>query len=152
MPIPVIQTYRRKEEKTFIEYMYVCWNFNRLEDPARGWKAGRAKRAPPSILRAGEMRQTNVEAAPTAMRSPNFWAGCSQDPAAINHWPRGNYIVLSNCSITYQMVEACLAITVRSERRAYSEAMTIRMQQATPYTCLRTCDCSSLYVEWSWTL
>ena len=58
-----------------------------LEDPARVWKAGRA---PPSILRAGEMRQTKVEAAPTAMRSPNFWAGCSQDPAAINHWPRGN--------------------------------------------------------------
>ena len=33
-----------------------------------------------------------------------------------------------------------------------SEAMTIRVQQATPYTCLRTCDCSTLCVEWSWTL
>ena len=75
----------------------------RLEDPARVLKAGRAKRALPSILRAGEMRQTKIEAAPTAMRSPNFWAGCSQDPAAINHWPRGNYIVLSNYSTTYQM-------------------------------------------------
>ena len=76
---------------------------SRLEDPARVWKADIASLAPPSILRAGEMRQTKVEAAPTAMRSPNFWAGCSQDPAAINHWPRGNYIVLSNYSTTYQM-------------------------------------------------
>ena len=49
------------------------------------------------------LEQTKVEAAPTAMHSPNFWAGCSQDPAAINHWPRGNYIVLSNYSTTYQM-------------------------------------------------
>ena len=64
--------------------------------------------------RAGEMRQIDIEAAPTAMRSPNFWAGCSQDPAAINHWPRGNYIVLSNYSTTYQMVAVCLAVTVRS--------------------------------------
>ena len=48
---------------------------------------GRAKRAPPSILRAGEMRQTKVEAAPTAMRSPNFWAGSSQDPAGIGPSP-----------------------------------------------------------------
>ena len=47
--------------------------------------------APPSILRAGGMRQTKVEAAP--MRSPNFWAGCSQDPAAINRWPSGNCVV-----------------------------------------------------------
>ena len=107
-----------------------------------GRRSSLAPLAPPSILRAGEMRQTKVEAAPTAMRSPNFWAGCSQDPAAINHWTRGNYIVLSNYSTTYQMVDACLAGTVRSERkqsRPYSEAMTIRVQQATPYTCLRTC-------------
>ena len=83
--------------------MYALRLISRLEDPARVLKAGRAKRAPPSILRAGEMRQTKVEAAPTAMRSPNFWAGCSQDPAAINHWPRDNYIVLSNYSTTYQM-------------------------------------------------
>ena len=99
----------------------------RLEDPARVWKAGRAKRAPPSILRAGEMRQTKVEAAPTAMRSPNFWAGCSQDPAAINHWPRGNYIVLSNYSTTYQMVDACLAITVRSERKQSRPYCTLKL-------------------------
>ena len=59
------------------------------------------------------MRQTKVEAAPTAMRSPNFWAGCSQDPAAINHWPRGNYIALSNYS-TYHLPD--LAVVVGSER------------------------------------
>ena len=126
----------------------------RLENPARVWKTGRAKGASPSILRAGEMRQTKVEAEATAMRSPNFGAGCSQDPAAINHWPRGNYIVLSNYSTTYQMADACLAVTVRSgckQSRPYSEAMTIRVQRATPYTCLRTCDCSTLYVEWLWT-
>ena len=46
----------------------------------------------------GWRNATKIEAAPTAMRSPNFWAGCSQDPAAVNHWPRGNYIVLSNYS------------------------------------------------------
>ena len=44
-----------------------------------------------------------------AMRSPNFWAGCSQDPAAINHWPRGNYILC--CLITVQ-IDACLAVVV----------------------------------------
>ena len=88
----------------------------------------------------------------TNASSPNFWASCSQDPAAINHWPKGNYIVLSNYSTTYQMVDVCLAVIVRSERkrsRPSSEAMTIRIQQATPYTCLRTC---ALYVEWLWTL
>ena len=113
--------------KMSFQNMPRCTQSSRLEDPARVRKAGRAKRAPPSILRAGEMRQTKVEAAPTALRSPNFWAGCSQDPAAINHWPRCNYIVLSNYSTTYQRVDACLAITVRSERkqsRTYSEAMT----------------------------
>ena len=67
------------------------------------------RRGERSELRLQEMRQTKVEAAPTAIRSPNFWAGCSQDPAAINHWPRGN--MLPNYSTTYQMVDACLAVT-----------------------------------------
>ena len=63
----------------------------------------------------------------------------------ISHWTRGNYIVLSNYSTTYQMVDMYLAVTMRSEGKQslpYSEAMTIHVQQATPYTCLRTCDCS----------
>ena len=44
-------------------------------------------------------------------------------------------------------VDACLAVTGRTH-----DNLTICVQQATPYTCFRTCDCSTLYVEWSWTL
>ena len=88
-----------------------CHRCLRLEDPARVLKAGRA---PPSILRAGEMRQTKVEAAPTAMRSPNFWAGCSQNPTI------GLEVITLCCLITVpptRCVDACLAVVVGSERK-----------------------------------
>ena len=38
----------------------------------------------------GGMRQKSDETALKAMRFPNFWGDSSHDPAAINHWPRGN--------------------------------------------------------------
>ena len=101
----------------------------RLEDPARMWKARRAMRAPPSILRAGEMRLTKVEATPTAMCSSNFRglrsrSCCNQTEA-----------ITLCCLITVpptRCVDACLAVTARSElkeSRPYTEAMTIRLQQ-----------------------
>ena len=70
----------------------------------------------------------------------------------------GQEVITWCCLITVaptRYVDSCLAVTVRSERkesRPYTVAMTICVQQATPYTCLRTCDCSTLYVEWSLTL
>ena len=63
------------------------------------------------------MRQTKVEAAPTAMRSPNFWAGCSRNPAVITI---GLEVITLCCLITVsptRCVDACLAVVVGSERK-----------------------------------